>query len=114
MIKYWLVKGGELIKEARRRAGLSQTELAGRIGTGQSVIARWEAGHRSPAFETVVQAVRACGLELTVEIAAKDPDTSELIDEMLALTPQERLRYMTASAANAARLVEKARIAGRA
>jgi len=34
------------IREARMRAGWSQTELAGRVGVRQSTVARWEAGSR--------------------------------------------------------------------
>lgn len=64
------MKGGELIREARLRAGLTQAEVARRLGTGQSVIARWESGRRSPTFETVVRAIGACGFDLGVSIAA--------------------------------------------
>lgn len=34
------------IREARMRAGWSQTELAGRVGVRQSTVARWESGSR--------------------------------------------------------------------
>ena len=65
---------GQLIVEARKRAGLTQTELASRMGTHQSVVARWETGKTQPTLETVVRAVEAAGLELTVAISGSDPD----------------------------------------
>ena len=36
--------GADLIREARKRAGLTQRELAERAATTQSSVARWESG----------------------------------------------------------------------
>ncbi|MGP8010483.1 MAG: helix-turn-helix domain-containing protein, partial [Acidimicrobiales bacterium] len=44
---------GDLIKEARLRAALTQTELGARLGKAQSVIARWERGDVLPSLEIV-------------------------------------------------------------
>ena len=85
------MRGGELIREARRRAGITQQELAERLGTTQSVVTRWETGARSPSFETVVRAVRACGLELGVRVVTPDPDHDLFIRENLRLPTAERL-----------------------
>ena len=65
--------GGSLVREARRRAGLSQAELAARVGTTQSAIARLERGRASPSFRRVRELVAACGLELRVHLAPPDP-----------------------------------------
>lgn len=83
--------GGSLIPEARLRAGLTESELARRMGTTQSAVARWESGATSPRFDTVVRAVRGCGLELGVSLSERDPDHDRLIDDQLARTPRERL-----------------------
>lgn len=61
--------GATLVREARRRAGLSQAELAARAGTTQSAIARLERGRSSPSFRRVGELVGACGLELRVRLA---------------------------------------------
>jgi transcriptional regulator with XRE-family HTH domain len=58
----------QLVREARRRAELSQAELAARAGTTQSAVARLEAGKAAPRFDRVVDLVAACGLELRVSI----------------------------------------------
>lgn len=93
------MRGGEMIKEARRRAGLSQRELAERLGTTQSVITRWETGQRSPTFETLVRAVRACGLDLAVSLGPPDPDHDLFIRENRKLSPAARLEQMTQQSA---------------
>jgi transcriptional regulator with XRE-family HTH domain len=65
---------GRLIVEARKRAGITQTELASRMGTHQSVIARWETGKTQPTLQTVIRAVEATGLELIVSISGSNPN----------------------------------------
>ena len=56
------VVSGDLLREARLRAGLSQAELARRAGKARSAIGRWERGEVLPSFETLRELVRACGL----------------------------------------------------
>lgn len=56
--------GGALIREARRRAGLTQAELAARAGTAQPAIARSEAGRTATSLDDVLRLVRLCGFDL--------------------------------------------------
>lgn len=46
---------------ARARAGLSQSEVAQRMGTTQSVVARLESGKRPPSMRTVQRFAQAVG-----------------------------------------------------
>lgn len=85
------MNAASVIKEARKRARLSQRELAELLGTTQSVIARWETGAQSPAFDRVREAVRACGFELSVRIVSPDHEHALLVEENLRLTPRQRL-----------------------
>ena len=89
-----LVTGGELIREARKRAGLTQTELAGRLGSHQSVLARWETGRARPDLATVKRAVRAAGFELGISLYPADEHDLALIRRELKLLPHERLSGM--------------------
>ncbi len=89
-----MFRGGELIKEARLRSGLTQQELADRLGTSQSVITRWEAGHRSPTVETLRRAVRACGFDVSMSVAGYDRDHELMIRRNLGLSPGARLDKM--------------------
>lgn len=94
--------GGELIREARRRARLTQAELARRLNTRQSVIARWESGQRSPTYETLERAAEACGLQLDVELRWKEElaASRQAVARMLRLSPQERLELIGAEGRN--------------
>lgn len=58
----------ELIRTARRKAGLSQAEVARRAGTSQPTFARYEGGHVAPSLSTLERLVRACGEDLVVEL----------------------------------------------
>lgn len=87
------MQGGWLIREARRRAGLTQTELATRLDTTQSAVARWEARSHEPAFATVARAIRACGLDLQVRLVEAEDHDDGLIASMLSLAPAQRVAY---------------------
>lgn len=80
-----------IIREARLRAGLTQQQLAKRIETTQSAVARWERGRVEPSLETLRKIVAQCGLDLNIALRVRDPDESTLIDANLRLTPEERL-----------------------
>lgn len=50
------------IAEARRKAGLTQADLADRLGLAQSTLARWESGAREPARAAVKRLAAALGV----------------------------------------------------
>lgn len=57
-----------MLKEARVRARLSQTELARRAGVAQSVISAYEADRREPGLRTLNRLIEATGHHLAVEL----------------------------------------------
>jgi ribosome-binding protein aMBF1 (putative translation factor) len=57
----------ELLK-ARLRAGLSQAELAERLGTSQSAIARLESGHTLPSTKTLIRFAEATGSKVQLRL----------------------------------------------
>lgn len=86
-----------LVREARKRAGLTQRALAGRAGTAQSVIARIERGRTSPTASTLVRLLDAAGFSLRSEIEPKPVMESHMLDDVpriQRLTPEERLREL--------------------
>jgi hypothetical protein len=84
-----------LIREARRRAGLTQAELATRVGTSQPAIARYERARAMPDLDTLHRIVEACGLELRLELAQPDPQRAAAERIALERTPEERLQANT-------------------
>jgi ribosome-binding protein aMBF1 (putative translation factor) len=59
----------ELLR-ARLRAGLSQAELAERMGTSQSAIARLESGQTLPSTKTLLRYAEATGSKFHVRLSA--------------------------------------------
>jgi transcriptional regulator with XRE-family HTH domain len=90
------VLSGDVLKEARRRAGLSQAALAHRAGKPTSVIGRWERGEVKPSLETLRNLVRACGLDLRFRLEPRDDAQDAAILAALDLTPAERLAQLEA------------------
>jgi hypothetical protein len=87
---------GQLVREARLRAGLTQRQLAARVGTSQPLVARIEAGRVRPSFERVLQLVRACGFDLDVHVVPLDEDAWSLAEEGEPLSPDGRIDRMLA------------------
>ncbi|MHB1566102.1 MAG: helix-turn-helix domain-containing protein [Acidiferrobacter sp.] len=54
--------------EARARAGLSQAEVAQRMGTTQSVIARLEGGRAKPSFRTIQRYAKATNTHAIIRL----------------------------------------------
>jgi ribosome-binding protein aMBF1 (putative translation factor) len=51
---------------ARARAGLSQAELAKRMGTSQAAVARMEGGRQPPSYRTLLRLADATGSRLRI------------------------------------------------
>lgn len=58
----------ERVRDARERLGITQAELASRIGSTQPAVARLEGGGSTPSFETLRRIAAALGLELVIEL----------------------------------------------
>ncbi len=69
-----------LVIRVRMELGISQEELARRVGTSASAIARLEAGHHRPSVETLRRVARA--LDRNLVISFQPPDHNEQPNEM--------------------------------
>jgi predicted transcriptional regulator len=85
------------VLRARRRAGLSQRELADRAGVPQSTVARIERGVIDPRWSTVVRIIDACDEELVVTPRPGKGVDRTVIRELLKLTPRQRIEDMVAA-----------------
>ena len=82
---------GRMVREARRRATLTQRELSAKAGIPQETIARIERGRVDPRIGTVDRLLEACGYGLeSMPRLGIGVDRTQ-IRELLKLTPSERL-----------------------
>lgn len=88
--------GGTIVREARRRAGITQAELADRVATTQSALARLERGHSEPSFMRVRELVRASGFDLRIGLTPIDDSNWSVAYTILQLDTDQRVRQLLA------------------
>jgi uncharacterized protein len=91
---------GRLLREARRRAGLSQTDLAARAGVTQSVISAYESGHRQPAIPTLTALIEATGHELVLSLRQEPQGLARLSGPVGRRVRRNRHKLIAAAAAH--------------
>jgi len=82
---------GSMLRAARRRAGMSQRQLAAAAGVPQATVGRIEAGTVSPRVDTLGRLLQATGHELFVDRRLGEGIDRSLIRDRLRLTPAERI-----------------------
>jgi len=84
---------GKLLADARRRAGLTQADLAERLAISQAAVAQLERSDSNPRLATLDRALRATGVELVLTTRPRRGGVDEgLIRQQLEMGPAERLR----------------------
>jgi transcriptional regulator with XRE-family HTH domain len=90
---------GELLRDARRRHGVTQTQLAARARTSQAAISRIERDVVSPSVSTLATLLDLLGEEL--ELAARPIDYGHdrtLLERNLRMPVSERIEHGAAFA----------------
>ena len=106
---------GFLIRDARRAEGLTQAQLARRLGITQPSVARMEAAGDEVSVATLRRALDALGRSLVLRVPKRQPSYDEsLLRENLRLTPAKRLRVFDDVYADARALAEAGARARRA
>jgi transcriptional regulator with XRE-family HTH domain len=82
-----------ILRYARRRAGLTQRELAATSGMPQETIARIESARTIPRYDTLVHLLDACGLELELVPRLGVGEDRTLIQWTLSMDPATRLAH---------------------
>ena len=60
---------GQIIEDARKKAKISQAELARRIGSNRSYIARVESGQTEPKVSTFYRIMNALGCKIELSMS---------------------------------------------
>jgi len=77
---------GEKIVEIRKEKGISQKELAKRLGVSPVMVAHWEKGRRKPKADTLKKIADALEVPLS-RLYALDPDAVYLDSEITFIEP---------------------------
>lgn len=93
---------GTLLREIRTRAGLTQTELAKRIGSAVSTLSQWEDGRNRIPFPRAIDICESCGYK--VIIRRKDADTDGWVPRYI-LDPPEDGTYLVTNKGTATRVI---------
>jgi transcriptional regulator with XRE-family HTH domain len=85
-------EAGELLVTARRRHGLTQSQLAARARTSQAAISRIERGLVSPSISTLAHLLDLMGERLVLDAEQIDyGHDSTLYEQTLRETPEQRI-----------------------
>jgi hypothetical protein len=84
---------GSLILAARLKSGLTQRELADRLGVSQPTVAAYETGRRQPTVPTLMKWLAAAGFDLRMKLAPHD-DHDEVLETLERLrSPDDQKRW---------------------
>jgi transcriptional regulator with XRE-family HTH domain len=94
-----MTRSGTIVRHARIRAGLTQSELAERLGVAQPTIARLESSRSNPRLSTLERAIAATGneIELSLRPVVRPGIDESMIRSALKLSPAERLTQFTSA-----------------
>jgi predicted transcriptional regulator len=98
-----------VLRQARRRAGFTQRQLASKTGVPQPMVARIETGAVIPRVDTLDRLLEVCGEGLESHRRPGRGLDRTGYRELLRRSPADRLRQASASAEGLARLREAVR-----
>ncbi len=79
---------GSRLKEARKKAGLTQSELGNLIGVGKSAICSYEKETRNPTIDTIFELIYALGVSADYLLGTDNIIKTDVVDK-------QRYRTMT-------------------
>jgi transcriptional regulator with XRE-family HTH domain len=101
-IDHFAQRGAELLRDARRRAGLSLREAARRAGTSHATLVAYERARKVPSVATFLRILDACGFAVDVELSPRirwqdgiyRGDELEQVLRLASQFPAKARRYM--------------------
>lgn len=92
-------RASDVLRDARKRSRLSQTDVARRSGIAQSVISAYESGRREPGVQTLARLVEATGHHLELELVPAADHRPGLPDTPLGRRLRRRRQAILETAA---------------
>jgi transcriptional regulator with XRE-family HTH domain len=84
---------GHIVREARLRAGMTQAQLAEKLKTTQSSVARWERASTDIGVERLQQILHACGFDLYIQLEPSDDSDRFQARSLERMSIDERLAW---------------------
>ena len=86
------MKIGKQIAIARKKAGLTQTDVAKKLNLSVSMISAWESGIRIPKLDTIIRICNAIGCDTSEILNTVDfsTNTETEVEEHKLLCPMKR------------------------
>ena len=94
------MSSAQLVAEARKRAALSRSALAERLGVSVSTVSRWERRKTQPSFESLVRVMKVCDLDIHINIVPRDHESRRLLAAQANLSPDEIVDELVEWASN--------------
>jgi predicted nucleotidyltransferase/DNA-binding XRE family transcriptional regulator len=95
-----ILSSSSLLREARTRSRLTQTDVARRAGVAPSVVSAYEAGRREPSLTTLSRLIAATGNTLHVGLTANEDARPGLPDTPLGRRLRQRRKKVLAVVAH--------------
>ena len=94
-----MVDCSEKLRALREARGLTQAQVAGRIGVSKAMISAYETASKAPSIEVLIRLSRLFGVSVDYLVCVDAPktlDVSELDDDAIALIAAlvRRLKHM--------------------
>lgn len=96
-MKDWKERFRQRMAVLKERDGLTQQELATKIGRSQTLISKWLLGEREPGIEDLEKIAAALGVTtewLMHGIGAPDPVTNEILERLAQMSEAEREAFL--------------------
>lgn len=74
-----MMEVGNRIKEARRKAGLTQGQVADKLGVSTAAVAQWERGIRNPKYQTLSKIAAALDVNCHDLLSEGEPNIAEAV-----------------------------------
>jgi transcriptional regulator with XRE-family HTH domain len=84
---------GGLIAMARRKAAMTQAELAAAVGVSQTMISTYELGGREPSLTTLAKILKGAGCALRMELTPYD-DHDDVLNAIVESDPRRMQRHL--------------------